>query len=86
MNASGETVRARPSGFLESRTAMRGRAAVATSTQSPPVSPLYEDARLVAHEIDHLDGLLYLDRIRTGVEPVPVEEYRQTGRAWAYER
>ncbi|GHE10859.1 peptide deformylase [Streptomyces alanosinicus] len=42
-------------------------------------------ARLIHHEIDHLDGLLYTARMRTGVEPIPVEEYRQTGRAWAYE-
>ena len=42
-------------------------------------------ARLVHHEIDHLDGLLYLTRMRPGVEPLPVEEYRQVGRAWSYE-
>ncbi|MER5439102.1 peptide deformylase [Streptomyces sp. NPDC002790] len=42
-------------------------------------------ARLVHHEIDHIDGHLYTDRMRTGVDPIPVEEYRQTGRAWAYE-
>lgn len=42
-------------------------------------------ARLIHHEIDHLDGLLYSARMRTGVDPIPVEEYRQTGRAWAYE-
>ncbi|MGA4933140.1 peptide deformylase [Streptomyces incarnatus] len=42
-------------------------------------------ARLIHHEIDHLDGLLYTARMRAGVEPIPVEEYRQTGRAWAYE-
>ncbi len=29
---------------------------------------------------------LYTARMRTGVEPIPVEEYRQTGRAWAYEQ
>ncbi|MFC9237915.1 peptide deformylase [Streptomyces decoyicus] len=42
-------------------------------------------ARLIHHEIDHLDGFLYTARMRTEVEPIPVEEYRQTGRAWAYE-
>jgi len=42
-------------------------------------------ARLVHHEIDHLDGLLYLARMRAGVQPLPVEEYRQVGRAWSYE-
>lgn len=38
-------------------------------------------ARLVHHEVDHLDGLLYTARMRTEVAPTPVEEYRQTGRA-----
>ncbi|MEU9429049.1 peptide deformylase [Streptomyces sp. NPDC048342] len=46
-------------------------------------------ARLIAHEIDHLCGLLLLNRIRPGVAPIPVEEYRETaeatGRAWSYE-
>ncbi|MFI9320168.1 peptide deformylase [Kitasatospora aureofaciens] len=42
-------------------------------------------ARLIHHEIDHLDGLLYTARMRTGIEPIPVEQYRQTGQAWAYE-
>ncbi|MEV8639417.1 peptide deformylase [Streptosporangium sp. NPDC051023] len=41
-------------------------------------------ARLVAHEIDHLDGLLYTDRMRPGVHPIPVEEYRGTGSTWSY--
>ena len=41
-------------------------------------------ARLVAHEIDHLNGLLYLDRMRPGVEPIGVEEYRGTGSTWQY--
>ncbi|MFI1863596.1 peptide deformylase [Streptomyces jumonjinensis] len=43
-------------------------------------------ARLIHHEIDHLDGLLYTARMRTGVTPIPVEEYRQSGQAWAYDR
>ncbi|MEU8543257.1 peptide deformylase [Streptomyces sp. NPDC048717] len=43
-------------------------------------------ARLIHHEIDHLDGLLYTARMRTGVAPIPVEQYRQTGSAWAYEQ
>jgi len=41
-------------------------------------------ARLVAHEIDHLNGLLYIDRMRSGVEPIPVSEYRGGGRPWEY--
>ncbi|WP_042404457.1 peptide deformylase [Streptacidiphilus carbonis] len=43
-------------------------------------------ARLIHHEIDHLEGQLYLTRMRPGVEPLPVDEYRQNGRAWAYEQ
>lgn len=42
-------------------------------------------ARLIHHEIDHLDGLLYTARMRTGVDLIPVEEYRQTGRDWVYD-
>jgi peptide deformylase len=42
-------------------------------------------ARLVGHEIDHLDGLLYLSRMRPGVHPIPVEQYRQSGRTWDYD-
>lgn len=42
-------------------------------------------ARLVHHEIDHLDGLVYTARMRPGVDPIPVEEYRQTGRSWVYD-
>ncbi len=41
-------------------------------------------ARLVAHEIDHLHGHLYTDRMRPGVEPIPVEQYRGTGSGWKY--
>jgi peptide deformylase len=41
-------------------------------------------ARLAAHEIDHLAGKLYVTRMRDGVRPIPVSEYRGTGRAWAY--
>ncbi len=43
-------------------------------------------ARLVAHEIDHLEGKLYTDRMAEGVEPIPVTEYRGTGQAWEYPR
>ncbi|MCD0485626.1 peptide deformylase [Streptacidiphilus sp. ASG 303] len=42
-------------------------------------------ARLVAHEIDHLEGVLYTTRMRPGVEPIPVSQYRGTGRIWSYE-
>ncbi|WND36383.1 peptide deformylase [Streptomyces sp. BB1-1-1] len=59
-----------------------------TALDGTAVTTVYERglARLVAHEIDHLDGLLYTTRMRDGVEPIPVEEYRETGRTWAYER
>ncbi|MGS2617333.1 peptide deformylase [Micromonospora sp. LZ34] len=41
-------------------------------------------ARLVAHEIDHLEGRLYVDRMAPGVPLVPIEEYRETGHPWRY--
>lgn len=41
-------------------------------------------ARLVAHEIDHLEGQLYVDRMAPGVPLVPVEEYREAGNPWRY--
>ncbi|MFJ1590754.1 peptide deformylase [Kitasatospora albolonga] len=58
----------------------------ATTLEGRLVTTTYEHglARLVHHEIDHLDGLLYTARMRTGIAPIPVEEYRQTGRAWTY--
>jgi peptide deformylase len=43
-------------------------------------------ARLVAHEIDHLNGQLYTDRMRPGVQPIPVEQYRGVGTRWTYPR
>ncbi|MEU6562626.1 peptide deformylase [Nocardia nova] len=42
-------------------------------------------ARLIAHEIDHLGGVLYSSRMRPGAQLLPVLEYRQTGRNWTYE-
>jgi peptide deformylase len=41
-------------------------------------------ARLVLHEIDHLDGRLYVDRMPPGSLLVPVEEYQETGQPWRY--
>ncbi|MFJ6012438.1 peptide deformylase [Streptomyces sp. NPDC092952] len=59
-----------------------------TTLDGQLVTTAYERglARLIHHEIDHLDGLLYTARMRTGVVPIPVEQYRQTGCAWAYEQ
>lgn len=41
-------------------------------------------ARLVTHEIDHLDGLLYTDRMAEAARVISVEEYRGTGQGWSY--
>ena len=41
-------------------------------------------ARLVAHELDHLQGILYRQRMRPGVEPIPLTAYRGGGRNWRY--
>lgn len=41
-------------------------------------------ARLVLHEIDHLEGRLYVDRMAPGTALVPVAEYRETGKPWSY--
>jgi peptide deformylase len=57
-----------------------------TSLDGAVVTTPYENglARLVHHEIDHLDGLLYTARMRPGVDPIPVAQYRQTGARWNY--
>jgi peptide deformylase len=41
-------------------------------------------ARLVAHEVDHLGGLLYADRMPEDGRLIPVEEYRDHGQPWSY--
>lgn len=41
-------------------------------------------ARLVAHEIDHLHGVLCRDHLAEGIQPIPVEQYRGTGQTWNY--
>ena len=48
---------------------------------------VFEDgvARLAAHEIDHLHGVLCRDRMRPGTEPIPISEYRGTGHQWRYQ-
>ncbi|WP_093639216.1 peptide deformylase [Streptomyces sp. 2224.1] len=58
-----------------------------TALTGETLTTVYERglARLIHHEIDHLDGLLYTVRMLPGTEPIPVEEYRQTGRAWVYD-
>jgi peptide deformylase len=41
-------------------------------------------ARLVAHEIDHLAGMLYTDRMPDTTGVIPVEQYRGGGQTWQY--
>jgi peptide deformylase len=41
-------------------------------------------ARLVAHEIDHLAGVLYTDRMADTTSVIPVEQYRGGGQSWQY--
>ena len=41
-------------------------------------------ARLVAHEVDHLCGVLCLDHLLPEVHPIPVEQYRGSGANWHY--
>ncbi|MFX0574754.1 peptide deformylase [Nocardia nepalensis] len=43
-------------------------------------------ARLVAHEIDHLAGRLFREKMRPGAVPIPLSEYRGTGSAWQYSK
>jgi peptide deformylase len=44
----------------------------------------HAQARLAAHEIDHLVGMLYTDRMSGDARPIPVEEYQQHGQPWVY--
>ncbi|PRY41304.1 peptide deformylase [Umezawaea tangerina] len=41
-------------------------------------------ARLVAHEVDHLQGRLYTDWMDDSAPLLPVAEYRELGLAWKY--
>jgi peptide deformylase len=41
-------------------------------------------ARLVSHEIDHLEGKLYVDRMAADAALVPTSEYHHTGQPWVY--
>lgn len=58
-----------------------------TNLDGSTTSTVYERglARLIQHEVDHLEGKLYTALMRPGVEPISAEQYRQTGQAWAYE-
>jgi len=41
-------------------------------------------ARLVAHEVDHLHGMLYRSRMTAGAKLIPVADYKGTGQRWTY--
>jgi peptide deformylase len=41
-------------------------------------------ARLWAHEVDHLHGILYADKLAPGAELIPVETYAGGGQNWRY--
>jgi peptide deformylase len=41
-------------------------------------------ARRVGHEVDHLYWNLYTARMRDGVQPISVQEYKGTGTTWNY--
>ena len=41
-------------------------------------------ARLIGHEIDHLEGRLYVERMDAESPLVPVEDYHLTGQPWRY--
>jgi hypothetical protein len=43
------------------------------------------DARLVAHEVDHLHSVLCRARMRPGVARIPISEHKGIGRRWGYE-
>lgn len=41
-------------------------------------------SRLIGHEIDHLNGMLYKERMPGDREPIPVTEYQGAGKNWNY--
>jgi peptide deformylase len=42
------------------------------------------DTRLAAHEIDHINGVLYINRLAPEAELIPITKYGGTGSAWTY--
>ncbi len=57
-----------------------------TALDGSTVTTAYERglARLVQHEIDHLDGVLYVARMAPGTGTITVAEYNGTGQGWEY--
>jgi peptide deformylase len=43
-------------------------------------------ARLVQHEVDHVAGLLYTDRMSAGATLIQLSDYSQIGQPWTYRR
>ncbi|MDW5327858.1 peptide deformylase [Plantactinospora sp. KLBMP9567] len=41
-------------------------------------------ARMIGHECDHLEGILYADRLSPGTTLVGLDEYQDGDRAWQY--
>jgi peptide deformylase len=41
-------------------------------------------ARLVSHEVDHLNGILYRDLLRSAGDVIPVSNYDGSGQGWIY--
>jgi peptide deformylase len=41
-------------------------------------------AQLVCYEVDHQSGMLCQARMKPGVEPIPVAQYKGTGKQWTY--
>jgi peptide deformylase len=41
-------------------------------------------ARLIAHEIDHLNGVLYRSKMPVGAKLIPVADYKGTGQQWTH--
>ncbi|HEU4399195.1 MAG TPA: peptide deformylase [Actinomycetota bacterium] len=42
-------------------------------------------ARLAMHEIDHLEGKLYVDQLKPGTRVISLDDYRERDTAWQYE-
>lgn len=56
-----------------------------TGCHSIPLdSTLNRTHRLVLHEIDHLQGRLYVERLAPGDNLISIEDYHGTSAAWQY--
>jgi peptide deformylase len=57
-----------------------------TTLDGQPVEHTYDRslARLILHEIDHLDGTLARDLVRSDARLIPLSEYAEGSREWEY--